>query len=351
MKKILSALFILLIGLPTINACTTFLINKNGRLAFGRNYDWVTASGMVCTNQRGLLKTSAQSASLTWVSQYGSVSFNQYGKEFPTGGMNEKGLVVELMWLEGSEYPKPDERPAVGVLQWIQYQLDNCSTIDEVIATDKKLRISPANPPLHYLVADATGQATTIEFLKGQMVIHKGTNLPLPVLTNTDYATSYKLVKESNETGGNKSVSFNDNSVQRFATACSMVQQYQLNDNKQSVIDFSFDVLKKVSQHEFTRWSIVYDITNKAVYFKTNDFQQIKSVSYADIDFSCKAPSLTYNMNQAASGNVIKQFAPFTNEVNTRLINQSVEESRREVNISEADKKRTIDYAATVKCG
>ena len=62
---------------------------------------------------------------ISWVSQYGSITFNQYGKEFPTGGMNEKGLVVELMWLDGTIYPQPDERPAIGVLQWIQYQLDN----------------------------------------------------------------------------------------------------------------------------------------------------------------------------------------------------------------------------------
>ena len=45
--------------------------------------------------------------------------------------MNEKGLVVELMWLDGTTYPQPDERPSVGVLQWIQYQLDNYSTIEK----------------------------------------------------------------------------------------------------------------------------------------------------------------------------------------------------------------------------
>jgi penicillin V acylase-like amidase (Ntn superfamily) len=30
------------------------------------------------------------------------VTFNQYGRNFPSGGMNEAGLVIELMWLEGS---------------------------------------------------------------------------------------------------------------------------------------------------------------------------------------------------------------------------------------------------------
>jgi choloylglycine hydrolase len=30
---------------------------------------------------------------ISWISKYGSITFNQYGREFPTGGMNEKGLV------------------------------------------------------------------------------------------------------------------------------------------------------------------------------------------------------------------------------------------------------------------
>src|SRR5688572_4523016 len=158
------------------SACTTFFLAKNGQLAFGRNYDWLTDAGMVCTNLRGLSKTSMkmpEGSSITWVSKYGSITFNQYGKEFPMGGMNERGLVIEMMWLDGSQYPKPDKRPALYVLQWIQYQLDNSASVKEVIATNKRIRISSqANPPIHYLVADSYGDAATIEFLNGKMVVH-----------------------------------------------------------------------------------------------------------------------------------------------------------------------------------
>src|SRR6187402_2640162 len=160
MKKIIALLFILL-PISFSYACTTFFINKNGQLVFGRNYDWVTGAGMICTNLKGLSKTSMQTENgetISWVSKYGSISFNQYGKEFPTGGMNEKGLVVELMWLDGTQYPASDDRPAVGVLQWIQYQLDNASTTAEVIGSDKIIRINDKATPIHYLVADATGQ-------------------------------------------------------------------------------------------------------------------------------------------------------------------------------------------------
>ena len=39
------------------------------------------------------------------------------------------------MWLDSSEYPKPDGTPSVNELQWIQYQLDNFATVGEVLAS------------------------------------------------------------------------------------------------------------------------------------------------------------------------------------------------------------------------
>ena len=78
------------------------------------------------------------------------------------GGMNETGLVVEVMWLQGTKYPARDERPALRELSWVQYQLDNCCTIGEVIATDSKIRITGDSAPIHYLVCDTSGNAAVL---------------------------------------------------------------------------------------------------------------------------------------------------------------------------------------------
>ena len=67
----------------------------------------------------------------TWTSRFGSLTFNQYGREFPSGGINEKGLVVELMWLDDTRYPAPDGRGELPTLQWIQYQLDTAANVDD----------------------------------------------------------------------------------------------------------------------------------------------------------------------------------------------------------------------------
>ena len=86
-------------------ACTTFCIDDGEKLVFGRNYDWGIGVGLVMVNKRGLSKTallfSPTEVPARWVSKYGSVTFNQYGREFPTGGINEKGLVPELSQISG----------------------------------------------------------------------------------------------------------------------------------------------------------------------------------------------------------------------------------------------------------
>ena len=315
-------------------------------MVFGRNYDWVTDAGMVCTNLKGLSKISMKTENgetISWVSKYGSITFNQYGKEFPTGGMNEKGLVVELMWLDETKYPAADNRPAIGVLQWIQYQLDNCITIDEIIATDKKFRISPTGTtPLHYLVADANGKVATIEFLNGKMVVHKGSDLSFPVLTNNTYDESVRSVKNSSSNG--------NNSLERFGQACKMIQQLNANNIAKPLTDHAFDILGEVAQGDFTKWSIVYDITNKTIQFKTNRFKQIKSISFSAFDFNCFATAKVWDMNQKASGSVNNLFQNFNNGINKRIVETAAKESEGRVSISQENVEALWQYASGIKC-
>jgi choloylglycine hydrolase len=354
MKKFCAILLIPSFSLSTSVACTTFFINKNGQIVFGRNYDWVTGNGMVCTNQRGLAKTSDKTGdgpTISWISQYGSITFNQYGKEFPTGGMNEKGLVVELMWLDGTQYPHADERPAIGVLQWIQYQLDNCGTVDELIATDTKLRIaSKGTTPLHYLVADATGNVAAIEFLDAKMKVHQGSDLSFPVLTNDSYASSLEQTKSAVTTAGANSISFSNNSIDRFAKACTMVQQFQQTAVTTPVIDYSFTILDKVAQGSHTKWSIVYDLINKKIYFKTLGYTQVKNIAFDAFDFNCSAISKAWEMNQAVQGDVSKLFQDFSLDLNSRMVNRSFDESSSEFTVSEEKRKAHWEYPGSISC-
>lgn len=344
-KKLIAAVFLLLCMIAA-NACTTFFIHHNGKMVFGRNYDWMADAGMICTNHRGLSKTSMKNEdgkTINWTSRYGSISFNQYGKEFPTGGMNEKGLVVELMWLDGTMYPpSADDRPAIGVLQWIQYQLDNCTTIDEVIASDKTVRIISNGTPLHYLVADANGNAAAIEFLTGKMVVHKGSSLPMPVLTNDTYDRSVKSNANGTANG--------NNSLERFSTACKMIQEYKADPGGKTLVDQSFYILKKVSQGDYTKWSIVYDIGDKKIYFKTEKFQQIRSVSFSSFNFSCNTASKFLDINRTEQGNMNSYFADYSTGINNLIVEKTLKQSSSQIEISPEEKQAILAYPDAIYC-
>ena len=340
--------FLLLLFYLYINsyACTSFFINKNGQLIFGRNYDWITGEGMVFTNLRGLKKTSMKTeegGTITWISKYGSLTFNQYGKEFPTGGMNEKGLVVELMWLDGTVYPYPDQRPAVGTLQWIQYQLDCSETIQDVIASDDKIRIaSKGTVPLHYLIADAKGQSATIEFLDGKMIVHTGKDLPFAVLTNDKYSESLQRAKKY--TGQSYS------SIDRFGRACNKIQQFQMEDNHTPVVDYAFSILDNVAQGEWTKWSIVYDISSKKIYFKSLNSAAVKTVSFNDFDLSCSTPSKMIDINAALKGDVSSDFENFSIATYQPVLEKAISESKTQVMISEKSKESLLNYSRDIRC-
>jgi len=304
---------------------------------------------MVCTNQRGLAKTSfpmADGRPISWTSRYGSITFNQYGKEFPTGGMNEKGLVVELMWLDETQYPEKDDRPSISVLQWIQYQLDNCATVDEVIGTDKILRITATSTPLHYLVADANGNAATIEFLGGKLVAHKGNQLTFPVLTNSVYSESVQHARASmngNNTSGN-------NSFDRFVEACQLIKTYKTDPGSSTPVQHAFRILDRVSQGDYTKWSIVYDITNRRILFKTQAARQTKSVSFTAFNFDCGQAPMAFDMNGQIEGDVGRSFRPFTDDLNQKILFEAAEASRSHVNISRGQQAALVQYAGLVSC-
>ncbi|MEO6490136.1 MAG: linear amide C-N hydrolase [Ferruginibacter sp.] len=350
MKKAFS-FFLLFFAGDLIFACTTFCINKNGQIFFGRNYDWITGAGIVNTNQRGLFKTSmkaSEDGTISWVSKFGSITFNQYGKEFPTGGMNEKGLVVELMWLDGTKYPEPDSRPSIGVLQWIQYQMDNASKTAEVIASDALIRITTSATPLHYLVADADGNIATIEFLNGKMTIHKNEDLPFPVLTNDTYASCAQAAKT--QLSKQNEIFLQNNSLERFVKACSMINKIIQPGTSLPLTDYAFSILDNVAQGNFTKWSIVYDITGKKIHFKTADHKDIKIIRFSAFDLACDEQSKMFNMKSESSGDISDQFTASNKIIKQQVMDQVILESSSRVTITRQQADALLNYEEGVSC-
>ncbi|MEO8665460.1 MAG: linear amide C-N hydrolase [Ignavibacteria bacterium] len=353
-----TSVFILAISLLSIfqinilSACTTFCINTEDELVFGRNYDFMIGYGIVFVNKKNVIKTAFTTGNnpAEWVSKFGSVTFNQYGREFPTGGINEAGLVVELMWLDDTKYPVEDSRATTGgVLQWIQYQLDNCETVQEVIDSDKDIRIPNRAVPIHFLITDKYGSTASIEFLEGKLVSHSGETLGHPVLTNDTYDRSEEYFKSNFNTGGIQSFDPDKSSLNRFAMTCSMVKSYNKAADGNAV-DFSFKILKVVSQGNNTKWSIVYDIKNMKVYFKTFDNDKMKEIDITLLDFNCITEVKMLDINSDIEGNVNNSFIDYTYESNRKLIEDSYSGVEFLKGITNEEKDQTARFPENSKC-
>ena len=146
---------------PT-HACTSFCLDTPDGPVFAVNCDlFIPGDGLVFVNRRGIAKEgylrSTTGEKAKWISEYGSVTFNVPGREFPREGMNEAGLVVSTMALDASELAEPDERPPLTSGTWIQYVLDTCGSVQEAIQVDSLVRLQDDEFPSHFLVADEDG--------------------------------------------------------------------------------------------------------------------------------------------------------------------------------------------------
>lgn len=308
-----------LISIDPATACTTFNFRDGEVNIFGKNYDWSVGEGAVIINKRGVAKTAMKakdekSAPAEWKSKYGSITFNQYGREFPMGGINETGLVVELMALGEGVYPVPDSRPYVGRTQYRQFLLDTCSTVKEVIETEPAIRVSGAGkgPPIHLLVSDRSGASAVIEFIDGKRIVYTGDSMPVRALSNSPYSESLIHWRA-------KKIPLEDKwmSYERFIRAANAVSSFDAKAVR-SPVDHTFGILKQVAG-ETTKWSIVYDIKNLQVFFHTYSNQKARMFDLKDADFSCKTPVKMIDID-AGSGGIANNFQIYTLQANRKLL-------------------------------
>ena len=347
MKKLVFLIILCICLLPVQGLpCTTLMIDNNGVPMVGKNYDWNVDAGLVIVNKRnvekkGVLKIADPNEPiLKWTSKFGSVTFNNFSREMAFGGMNEAGLVVESsgVTVDPNAAPEPDARPMVYPPQWVQYQLDNFSSVEEVIKSDTLMRLPPPNPsvkyPLdfHYFVTDSQGHCASIEFRNGQMVYHTGDTMLVKALTNKTYDESIKYLNRYNGFGGILPIALSKalirlygitpsmNALPRFAWLAHMLQETPASG---ASVDDVFDILSGVAQPKLsvapTMWVIVYDIPNRTIHFKTKKNDRMRYVNFASCDFSCSTPVKVLDVNADLSGDVSDSFIDYTNEINREL--------------------------------
>lgn len=147
---------------------------------------------------------------LTWTSRYGSIIASGYNLQAASDGMNEKGLVANLLYLTESDYGKQDsKRPGLSILNWAQYVLDNFATVQEAVDVLKEeaFQISGFTLPngkaalLHLSISDAQGDSAILEYIDGKLAIHHSKKYK--VMTNSPiYEKQLALNEYWKEIGG-----------------------------------------------------------------------------------------------------------------------------------------------------
>lgn len=319
-------------------SCSAFLTSGRDGRRVGRNFDWDYGHGLLVANPRGLEKTAMiakPSAPARWRSKYGSLTIDQAGRELPVGGMNEKGLVVEALWLRSARFHGPDARPTVNEMQWVQSLLDRFATVDEVVAHLEEFNVIRRVAAVHYFVCDAAGECAAIEPVDGRWAVHRHVRL----LTNDTYddSAAYAAKVSSAPPAGTKS-------LDRFARLSAALGRGEPPRD----VAGTFRALSTVASprsdedDDKTQWQIVYDLSRRRVYLGSAE----RFVDLARLDFDCGRPAKVLDVRAAGSGELSGLFTDYTTSLNLALASQSTGYTH----LSPDTVARVAEYPASAVC-
>ncbi len=321
MKSPLLILLLNLFAADFVYPCSAIVLKNKTQLFLAKNFDWTYREGILIKNLRGTSKSAYFTHAGTpaqWISKYGSITFNQNGKEMPYGGMNEKGLVVEMLWLEVTRYNINDEKEYVNELEWIQYQLDNFETVQQVLDQLNDLKIYPIKGKIHYLLTDASGESVIIEYLSGNPIAYKKEANACQAITNGSVAYSESFKNQLRRIRKNNTApSYRYYHLEQHIS--------KIGNQPELTESYAFEILKSVTipKGDFkTMWSIVYNVTEKKISFFTDSHKEIKTIHLAALDFDS---ALGYfSLNQSEQINLSNQLKAFTEPINHSYVSPSL---------------------------
>lgn len=327
----------------TSQACTRAVyLGSDGVVITGRSMDWSQDMGSnLWKFPRGMQREGAAvSNPIKWNSKYGSVVVSGY-EAGTADGMNEKGLVANLLYLAESNYGTPiANKPNLSITAWAQYVLDNFATVAEAVEALRKepftiiAPILPNGDPaqLHLAISDSTGDSAIFEYINGKLTIHQGKQYQ--VMTNSpQYSEQLALNQYWQEIGGLKFLPGTSRAADRFARTAFLItaiptaadanyiqgvpQQAYVNQAVASVMG----VIRSASvplgittpgepNIASTLWRTIADHKNKVYFFDSATSPNTFWVSLSGFDFSKETPvmKLTVAGGKIYSGDVADKF-------------------------------------------
>ncbi len=315
-----------------LNACTRVVYQgDNNMIITGRTMDWKEDTrSNIWIFPRGMERNGEVGKDpMRWKSKYGSVITSAYDI-CSTDGMNEKGLVANLLWLAESSYPQWNgERPALSIAAWVQYMLDNFATVDEAVAEVEKNTfdvVSDMMPDgtrmatLHLSISDATGDNAIFEYVDGKLDIHH--SKAYQVMTNSPvFDQQLALDDYWKNIGGTTFLPGTNRAADRFVRASFYINAIPKTEDTRTALASVFSVIRNTSvpfgistpdqpNISSTRWRTVSDQKDKVYYFESTLYPNVFWIDFKDVDFSEKAPVKKLNLlsGKTYAGNTAKEF-------------------------------------------
>ena len=321
MKKYLIVLVCLAFGFTKGSACTRVVYKgKDNLILTARSMDWKEdLKSDLWVFPRGMYREGKVGEnSLTWTSKYGSVIASAYDIA-STDGMNEKGLVANLLWLAESTYADRDSsKKGITISAWVQYILDNYASVQEAVEDLKNepfqvvsdwMPTGDRMATLHLSISDANGDNAIFEYINGKLVIHHDPSYQ--VMTNSPiFEKQLALMEYWNEIGGTVMLPGTNRAADRFVRASFYTHSIPQTANADLGVASVLSVIRNCSvpfgistpnqpNISSTRWRTVANQRDKIYYFESVLSPNVIWLSLNDLNLKKGAPVLKLKLSNS----------------------------------------------------
>jgi hypothetical protein len=241
-----------------IHRCSTVALHApGGHTFFGRNFDWMHDACLIVRVHKDGVPTTISVIDLHYLNldrdNLETTSIIEripllFAPYYLQDGMNQYGVAVSDMSVDGVTAPHDDAKPNVIHSTAMRLILDYAKTTGEAIELLKHYNIHYVGTTCHLMIADASGKSAVIEYIDGKMEVTPG----------KDYwqvCTNHQICDSSEE--------HSDETCDRYRTASEQLAKASGAAGPEDVMD----VMEVVSKEDWTMWSSVYDLTDRTLRF------------------------------------------------------------------------------------
>jgi choloylglycine hydrolase len=253
---------------------------------------------------------------LQWTSNHGSLVTTIYGVG-TADGVNERGLAVHLLYLEGTDFGEPIPGvPSVHAGLWPQYLLDVAASVPEALDALDEIQILMMeahghHATVHMAMEDASGDSAVVEYLDGERIVHHGRDHT--ILTNEPpYPDQIRMLRAQDFSRPNDTTSLggNVNPVDRFQRAAYFLSLLPEPADIRQAVAGVLAIVRNVSipfgapYEGFglynTEYRTVVDLTNRRYFFELSTSPNVIWLDLGLVDLSEGSPVLVLDPDDIA---------------------------------------------------